>query len=78
MKSNSNKNWKENIKYSQVISSDASLIDALSRLIQNNQSILPVTSDENNLIGIVKLKDIQDKIADSYQAESELEEPEVV
>lgn len=75
---NQNKDWKENIKYSQVISSDASLIDALSRLIQNNQSILPVTSDQNNLTGIIKLEDIQDKIADSYQAESKLEEPEVV
>ena len=78
IKNNSNKDWKDNIKYSQVISSDASLIDALTRLIQNNQSILPVTSDENNLIGIVRLGDIQDRIADSYQAETELEEPEVV
>ncbi|MBF8435666.1 betaine/proline/choline family ABC transporter ATP-binding protein [Halanaerobiaceae bacterium Z-7014] len=75
---NKDKNWKDNIKFSQVISSDASLIDALTRLIQNNQSILPVTSDENNLIGIVRLEDIQDRIADSYQAEAELEEPEVV
>ena len=75
---NKDKNWKDNIKFSQVISSDASLIDALTRLIQNNQSILPVTSDENNLIGMVRLEDIQDRIADSYQAEAELEEPEVV
>lgn len=75
---NKNKDWKDNIKFSQVISSDASLIDALSRLIQNNQSILPVTSKNNNLIGIVRLKDIQDRISDSYQSESELEEPEVV
>ena len=78
IKNNSNKDWKDNIKYSQVISSDASLIDALTRLIQNNQSILPVTSDKNNLIGIVRLEDIQDRIADSYQAEAKLEEPEVV
>ncbi len=78
IKNNKDKNWKDNIKFSQVISSDASLIDALTRLIQNNQSILPVTSDENNLIGIVRLEDIQDRIADSYQAEAELEEPEVV
>ena len=78
IKRDKDKNWKDNIKYSQVISSDASLIDALTRLIQNNQSILPVTSDENNLIGIVKLEDLQDRIADSYQAESELEEPEVL
>jgi len=78
IKNNKDRNWKDNIKFSQVISSDASLIDALTRLIQNNQSILPVTSDENNLIGIVRLEDIQDRIADSYQAEAELEEPEVV
>ncbi len=78
IKRDKDKNWKDNIKYSQVISSDASLIDALTRLIQNNQSILPVTSDENNLIGIVKLEDLQDRIADSYQAESELEEPGVL
>ncbi|ACL70593.1 betaine/proline/choline family ABC transporter ATP-binding protein [Halothermothrix orenii] len=67
LKKHQDSDWYKFLKPTPVVEIEATLKDALAKMIENDVAVVPVVNDERELVGTVTLKDIRSYVSNSYQ-----------
>jgi osmoprotectant transport system ATP-binding protein len=78
MEGNTGTTWQDKIRsFSTTLPSNATLKDALAEMLQYDVAVIPIVDDNNELTGIVSMKDLRSYIGEAYEDDENDDIPDI-